>query len=187
MKIKFTLGVCAIALLTACGGGNSSYSVEENKIDPKPYNDSLTNFIKENRVKLDSLLAEMETFAKDASAGKHKLNYKFKFSDSTLNFKPYDNDYSFASPSKEFNAIYLSDNALLGTALPEKMTEDIFVHKSFDRFKQLVKTGKYDHSSSYGDAIYKELHNDRTLLESYLNLKYLVYVKNTKYTGGVIS
>ncbi|MDP2387786.1 MAG: hypothetical protein Q8M29_15545 [Bacteroidota bacterium] len=187
MKIKFTLGVCAIALLTACGGGNNSTEAEK-EFDLKPYNDSLANFIKDNKGKLDSLLINMETFAKEADAGKHKTNYKFKLADSTLNFSPCTYGYStFNAPVKAFNAIYLSNNALLGTPLPENMVADIFIPRDFVKAKDLIKTGKTDHGTLNGESLAKEMHNDRVLLESYLNLKYLIYIRNDKYSKGVIS
>lgn len=193
MKIKFTIGACAIALLTACGGGNNSTETE-TKFDTKPYEDSLANFIKDNKSRLDSLLINMETFAREADAGKHKINYKFKVEDSTLNFQPCTEIYSsstylptYNSPIKEFNATYLSDNALLGTPLPADMPGDIFIHDDFNRVKNLIKTGKSDNKSKTGEELAKAFHNDRVLLESYLNLKYLIYIRNDKYSKGVIS
>ncbi len=190
--MKFTLGVCAIALLTACGGGNNSTETE-TKFDTKPYEDSLANFIKTNKSKLDSLLINMETFAKEANDGKHKINYKFKFADSTLNFQPctelYTSSYlpTYNSAMKEFNAIYLSDNALLGTPLPTDMPADIFITSDFKRVKDLIKTGKADSNSKMGEELAKAFHNDRVLLEAYLNVKYLVYIRNDKYSKGVVS
>src|SRR3989344_6288056 len=153
MKIKFTIGVWAIALLTACGGGNNSTETE-TKFDLKPYEDSLANFIKTNKNSLDSMIANMEAFAKDADAGKHKINYKFKVADSTLNFSPCTDGYStFNAPVKAFNAVYVSNNALLGTPLPENMTEDIFIPKDFTRAKDLIKTGKADHGTLSGESL----------------------------------
>jgi hypothetical protein len=187
MKIKTILACFSLALLTACGGSTDSSVAEENKNNSKPYEDSLAAFIKENKDQLDSMFIKLETFATDINDGKHKINYKFVVEDSVLNFQLYQNNNN-PLPVKGFNAIYLSENVLQNKPLPTNMPSDFFIPVGYNYVRDLVKTGKYDRGYTEGTSgLIECLQNDKKLLKTFLQLKYLVLIKYKNYTPGSVS
>lgn len=187
MKIKTILACFSLALITACGGSKDSSVSEENKNNSKPYEDSLASFIKENKGQLDSMFLKLETFANDINDGKHKVNYKFVVEDSVLNFQLYQNNNN-PTPVKEFNALYLSENVLQNKPLPENMPSDFFIPGGYTYVRDLVKTGKYDRGFNEGTlGLIECLQNDKKLLKTFLQLKYLILIKYKTYTPGDIS